>query len=72
MLFINGAEGNVAPLYSVGSDINSPALKKYDTLLGDRILAANASIAQTTADVSLALGTCRLLPTRLRPISRPA
>ncbi|MEA1950743.1 MAG: neutral/alkaline non-lysosomal ceramidase N-terminal domain-containing protein, partial [Planctomycetota bacterium] len=31
MLFINGAEGNVAPLYSVGSDINHPHLKEYDT-----------------------------------------
>jgi neutral ceramidase len=56
VLFINGAEGNVAPLYSVGSDINNPHLKEYDTLLGDRIIAANASIAGTTTNVSLSIG----------------
>ena len=56
MLFINGAEGNVAPLYSVGSKINDPRLKEYDTLLGERIVAANASIAGTTSNVSLSIG----------------
>ena len=56
MLFINGAEGNVAPLYSVGSDINHPHLREYDTLLGDRIVAANAAIAETTTDVLFSIG----------------
>ena len=56
LLFINGAEGNVAPLYSVGSNINDPRLKEYDTLLGDRIIAANASIQKTTADVCFSIG----------------
>ena len=56
MLFINGAEGNVAPLYSVGSDIHDTRLKEYDSLLGDRILAANRAIADTTGEVSLSLG----------------
>jgi neutral ceramidase len=53
LLFINGAEGNVAPLQSVGSKIEDPRLKAYDTLLGKRILAANAAIENTTADVTL-------------------
>jgi hypothetical protein len=56
MLFINGAEGNVAPLHSVGPDINHPLLKTYETLLGQQILAANDSIQKTTADVSLKIG----------------
>ncbi len=56
LLFVNGAEGNVAPLYSVGSNIHDPRLKEYETLLGDAIVAANASMTATTADVSLALG----------------
>jgi hypothetical protein len=56
VLFINGALGNVAPFHSVGSDINSPLLKEYETLLGDPILAANASLSETTADVALAIG----------------
>ena len=56
MLFINGAQGNVAPLYSVGSSINDTRLQEYDKLLGERIVAANAAITGTTADVSLAIG----------------
>ena len=56
LLFINGAEGNVAPLHSVGSNIQNPRLKEYDTLLGERILAANAAIGNATADVTLRVG----------------
>ena len=56
LLFINGAEGNVAPLYSVGSDINSPKLKELAALLSDRILAISGSIADTAGNVSLAIG----------------
>jgi len=56
MLFVNGAEGNVAPLYSVGSDINHPRLKQYERLLGERILAANASIAETSPNVAFSIG----------------
>ena len=56
MLFVNGAEGDVAPLYSVGSNINDPRLKEYDTLLGDRILAANASITECTTNVVFSVG----------------
>jgi hypothetical protein len=40
----------------VGADINDPHLKDYETLLGDRIVAANASIAGTTTNVSLSTG----------------
>ena len=56
MLFINGALGNAAPLYSVGSNINDPRLRQYDTLLGDRIVSANAAISETTANVSFSIG----------------
>ena len=56
LLFINGAEGNVAPLYSVGADINNPNVKKFEALLGDQILATSNSIAETTENVSLAIG----------------
>lgn len=56
MLFINGAEGNAAPLYSTGSDFNAPRLKECETLLGDGIMAVNASIKETTADVALSIG----------------
>jgi hypothetical protein len=53
LLFVNGAEGNVAPLHSVGSNIEDPRLKQYDALLGEPILAANAALEETTANVTL-------------------
>jgi hypothetical protein len=56
MLLINGALGNVAPLHSVGSNINDPRLAEYDTLLGDRIVAANTALAETTREVSFSIG----------------
>jgi hypothetical protein len=56
LLFINGAEGNVAPLHSVGANLEDPRLKEYDTLLGERILVANAAMGNTTADVTLRVG----------------
>jgi len=56
LLFINGAEGNVAPLHSVGSNIHDPRLQEYDPLLGERIVAANAAIADVTGLVALSLG----------------
>jgi hypothetical protein len=56
LLFINGAEGNVAPLHSVGSNLEDPRLKEYDALLGERIVVANAAVSETTADVRLRVG----------------
>jgi hypothetical protein len=56
MLFINGAEGNVAPCYSVRADFLSSHMEEFDALLGDKILAANASIQHTTAKVTFVLG----------------
>lgn len=55
MLFVNGAEGNVAPLHSVGANWDDPRLKEYDSLLGAPILRLNETIASTTGDVSLSL-----------------
>jgi neutral ceramidase len=56
VLFVNGASGNAAPLHSVGANTEDPRLKEFDTLLGERILAANAAIKDTTADVKLGVG----------------
>lgn len=56
MLLINGAEGNVAPLYSVRADFASSHMAEFNALLGDKILAANDSISHTTAKVTLSLG----------------
>lgn len=52
LLFINGAEGNVAPIYSQGSSVMR--LMQFRTLLGDKILEANKRITSTTTELTLA------------------
>ncbi len=56
MLYINGAAGNLAPIYSVYPDFASGHLGQFRVLLGDRIIAANDLIGRTTSDVRLSLG----------------
>lgn len=53
MIFINGAEGNVAPIYSQTTSFKLAHIGEFRVLLGDRILEANKRIAEVTADVSL-------------------
>jgi neutral ceramidase len=68
MLFINGAAGNVAPIYSVPSvypDSDSGGVEHYvahqhlsqfRVLLGDKILDANRLLGSTSPQVKLSLG----------------
>lgn len=56
MLYINGAAGNLAPIYSVYPDFKSGHLSQFRVLLGDKILAANREIGPTTSEVDLSLG----------------
>ncbi len=56
MLLINGAEGNVAPVYSVRADFASSHMDEFEALLGDKILAANDSIQRTTDAVVFSQG----------------
>ena len=56
MLFINGAAGNLAPIYSVYPDPGAGHLSQFRVLLGDRILDANRAIKETTAAVKLYAG----------------
>jgi hypothetical protein len=55
-LYINGAEGNVAPIYSVRADFDHSHIGEFNALLGNRILAANRSIQSTTDRVELRIG----------------
>jgi neutral ceramidase len=57
LVFINGAMGNLAPIYSVYPDPESGHLGQFRVLLGDRILAANRMISTTTNDVTLFTGS---------------
>ncbi len=57
MLYINGAAGDLAPIYSVQPDPRSGRLKQFRALLGEPILAASREILATTDEVKLALGS---------------
>jgi hypothetical protein len=59
MLFVNGAEGNIAPHPTVGNDPNDPRIKSFDETLGAPIVALNDTIDSTTGDIKLA--TARIL-----------
>jgi len=53
VLFINGAAGNLAPIYSVYPTPGAGHLMQFRVLLGDRILQANRMIPKGTDDVLL-------------------
>ena len=55
MLYINGAAGNLAPIYTVYPDFESGHLSQFRVLLGDKIIDANRKIGHTTSNVTLAL-----------------
>lgn len=56
MLYINGAAGNLAPIYSVYPNFESGHLSQFRVLLGDKIIAANDLIGRTTSEVRLSVG----------------
>jgi hypothetical protein len=57
LLFINGAAGNLAPIYSVYPNPRAGHLMQFRVLLGDKILAANQKITSTTDKITLTAGS---------------
>ncbi len=53
VLYLNGAAGNAAPIYSVYPDPKSGHLSEFRVLLGDRVLEANARMPRGGDDVRL-------------------
>ena len=53
VLYVNGAAGNIAPIYSVYPNANAGHLSQFRVLLGDRILAAASRLGPGTADVTI-------------------
>jgi neutral ceramidase len=53
VLYVNGAAGNLAPIYSVYPDARSGHLSQFRVLLGDRILTALKAMGPATAEVTL-------------------
>ena len=56
MLYVNGAAGNLAPIYTVYPNFESGHLSQFRVLLGDKIIAANDLIGGATSDVRFSLG----------------
>jgi hypothetical protein len=56
MLYINGAAGNLAPIYTVCSNFENAHLGQFRVLLGDKIIAANDQLGVTTSNVRLSVG----------------
>ena len=56
VLFINGAAGNLAPIYSVYPNPRAGHLSQFRVLLGDKILEANERIVTDISQVSLTFG----------------
>jgi len=51
VLYVNGAAGNIAPIYSVYADASSGHLSQFRVLLGDRVIAAVQSMPAGTERV---------------------
>jgi hypothetical protein len=53
LLFVNGAAGDIAPLYSGYPDFRSAHITEFNVLLGERILQALARLPKGDDDVTL-------------------
>lgn len=75
LLFINGAAGNLAPIYSVTASPYSTKereLGQFRVLLGDKILEANKKIILTTDSVKLSSGSLIIETPRKANLAWPA
>jgi hypothetical protein len=57
VVFVNGAAGNLAPIYSVYPSPEAGHLGQFRVLLGDRILDANKKLTSTTDSIRLFTGS---------------
>lgn len=57
MLYINGAAGNIAPIYSVYPNARAGHLSQFKVLLGDKILEANKKIEADVDNIKLVTGS---------------
>lgn len=53
VLYVNGAAGDIAPIYSVYPNPKAGHLSQFRVLLGDRMLAAFKSMGQGTGEVQI-------------------
>ncbi|MEX2234926.1 MAG: neutral/alkaline non-lysosomal ceramidase N-terminal domain-containing protein [Cyclobacteriaceae bacterium] len=72
VVFINGAAGNLAPIYSVYPSPRAGHLGQFRVLLGDRIIEANKKITTSTTEVTLVSGSLMLETPRKPELAWPA
>ena len=72
VLFINGAAGNLAPIYSVYPTPEAGHLSQFRVLLGDKILEANKKILSTSDSVKLFSSSLILVTPRKTNLSWPS
>lgn len=72
MLFINGAAGNMAPIYSTYPNPQSAHLSQFRVLLGDRIIEANKSIITNIKKVQIFAGKTIVETPRKEGLGWPA
>ncbi len=70
MLFVNGAAGNIAPIYS--TQPGTGRLKQFEALLGNRIVEANEKMTVSTPAVTLRAGGITVEPRRKEGLKWPA
>jgi len=66
MLFIQGAAGNIAPIYTTEIDHKRGRLTEFKVLVGDKILEANNEIKDTTGNIKLRIGKRLLVESPLK------
>jgi hypothetical protein len=72
VLFINGAAGNLAPIYSVYPNPRAGHLSQFRVLLGDKILEANNKLAVTSDSIKLFTGALTVEGPRKAQLGWPA
>jgi hypothetical protein len=72
LVFINGAAGNLAPIYSVYESPEKGHLGQFRVLLGDKILDANKKILTTSDSVRLNTGSLTVESPRKAKLGWPA
>jgi hypothetical protein len=66
MLYINGAAGDIAPIYSVTPSVRASHISEFNVLLGDKILAACGALPAGSDQVKIRAGETAV-ETPLRP-----
>ncbi len=72
VLFLNGAAGNLAPIYSVYPSAQAGHLSQFRVLLGDKILDANKKLVTTSDGVTLFTGSITVESPRKANLNWPS